>query len=165
MATDLSNGTVNDILSDPVAVDLLEKQPLMRLAYTGIDGAPRVIPVGYLVRDGQIIFCTVPSSAKVDALRNDPRVAITIDVGQPPCCLLLRGTAEIEIVPGVPDDYLESSLRGIPVEAHQQFEAQVRQLYDEMARIVITPAWARLLDFQRTAPRAVERLVAAKTSG
>lgn len=163
MATDLTNGSVEEILTDPVAMDLIDKEPLMRLAYTGTDGAPRVIPVGYLVRDGQFIFCTVPSSAKVHALRSDPRVAITVDVGQPPpCCLLVRGTADIEIVPGVPDDYLESSFRGLPAESHEQFEAQVRQLYDEMARIVITPTWARLLDFQRTAPKAVERLVAAK---
>jgi hypothetical protein len=34
--------------------------------------------------------------------------------------------------------------------------------YDSMVRIVVTPAWVRLNDFQRTAPRAVERLVQAK---
>ena len=164
MATDLNNATVTDILSDQVTLDLLDKEGLMRLAYTGADGAPRVIPLGYLFRDRQFIFCTVPSSAKVDALRADPRVAITIDAGQPLCCLLVRGTAEVEIVPGVPDDYLAASWRNIPAEAHEQFEAQVRHLYDEMARVVITPTWARLLDFQRTAPRAVERIVAAKGS-
>jgi hypothetical protein len=32
-----------------------------------------------------------------------------------------------------------------------------------MARIVITPTWVRLNDFVRHAPRAVERLVAAKS--
>jgi hypothetical protein len=31
-----------------------------------------------------------------------------------------------------------------------------------MVRVVVTPTWARLNDFQRTAPRAVERLVQAK---
>ena len=41
-------------------------------------------------------------------------------------------------------------------------EAQVRALYDSMVRIVVTPTWVRLNDFQRTAPRAVERLVRAK---
>ena len=119
MATDLNNASVADILSDPVTVDLIDKEGLMRLAYTGADGAPRVIPLGYLVRDRQFIFCTVPSSAKVDALRNDPRVAITVDSGQPLCCLLVRGTAEVEIVPGVPDDYLEASWRNMPAEAHE----------------------------------------------
>jgi hypothetical protein len=31
-----------------------------------------------------------------------------------------------------------------------------------MVRVVVTPTWVRLNDFQRTAPRAVERLIEAK---
>jgi hypothetical protein len=38
----------------------------------------------------------------------------------------------------------------------------VRALYDAMVRVVVTPSWVRLNDFQRTAPRAVERLLQAK---
>jgi Pyridoxamine 5'-phosphate oxidase len=154
---------ITEILSDSVTVDLIDQSPLMRIAYTGIDGGPRVVPVGYLVRNGTFVFCTVPSSDKVPALQLDPRVAITIDIGQPPCCLLLRGTAEVEIVDGVPEDYLAASHRGIPAEQQDSFDAQVRGLYDSMARIVVTPTWARLNDFQRTAPRAIERIVAAKS--
>jgi hypothetical protein len=74
----------------------------------------------------------------------------------------VRGTAEVEIVAGVPEEYLAASRRTVPADAHEQFETQVRQLYDEMARITVTPTWARLNDFVRTAPRAVERLVQAK---
>jgi hypothetical protein len=77
--------------------------------------------------------------------------------------LLLHGTAQVEIVAGVPQDYLEASHRTLPVEHQDTFDAQVRSLYDSMARIVVTPTWARLNDFQRTAPRAVERIVAAKS--
>jgi Pyridoxamine 5'-phosphate oxidase len=159
----MNTDAVNAVLSDPVTVDLIEKSPLLRVAYTGTDGAPRVVPLAYIVRDGKFIFCTVSSSAKVDALRTDPRVALTIDIASPPCCLLVHGTAEVEIVDGVPEEYLTASKRSVPVEAHEQFEAQVRHLYDDMARIVITPAWVRLNDFVRTAPRAVERLVQAKS--
>jgi hypothetical protein len=91
-------------------------------------------------------------------------VAVTIDVGgMPPCCLLVRGTAALDEVDGVPDDYLEASWRGMPEQARGEFEKQVRQLYDSMVRITITPTWARLLDFDRTAPQAVERLVAQKS--
>lgn len=153
---------ITTILTDPVTVDLIEQSPLLRVAYTGPDGAPRVVPVAYVVRDGRFVVCTIPTSVKVAALRADPRVALTIDVAMPPCCLLVRGTAEIEIVDGVPEDYLEAARRSVPPEAHEQFEAQVRGLYDQMARIVVTPTWVRLLDFQRTAPQEVERLVAAK---
>jgi hypothetical protein len=77
-------------------------------------------------------------------------VAITIDVAHPPCCLLLRGNAKIEIVEGVPDDYLEASHRNLPADQHGAFDARVRELYDPMARIVITPTWVRLNDFHRT---------------
>ena len=131
--------------------------------YTGPDGAPRVVPVAYLLRDGTFVFCTITSSDKVPALRRDPRVAITIDVTQPLCCLLVRGTAEVEIVEGVPDEYLEASHRNLPPEQHEAFDAQVRGLYDSMAHIVVTPTWVRLNDFRRIAPRAVERIVAAKS--
>jgi nitroimidazol reductase NimA-like FMN-containing flavoprotein (pyridoxamine 5'-phosphate oxidase superfamily) len=74
------------VLSDPVTVDLIEQSPLLRVAYTGTDGAPRVVPLAYLLRQGRFVFCTVTSSAKVEALRRDPRVALTIDVASPVCC-------------------------------------------------------------------------------
>ena len=155
--------SVAETLGDPVTLDLIERSPLMRLAYTGLDGAPRVVPVAYVVRGGTFVFCTVPTSDKVRSLQRDPRIAITIDIDLPPCCLLLRGTAEVQIVPGVPDEYLKASHRNVPAEHHGDFDAQVRALYDSMARIVVTPTWARLNDFRRTAPRAVERLVAARS--
>lgn len=153
---------INSVLSDSVTVNLIDQSPLLRIAYTGIDGAPRVVPLGYLLCDGQFIFCTVSSSAKVGALRRDPRVALTIDIASPPCCLLVRGTARVEIVEGVPEEYLTAARRTVPPAAQQQFEAQVRHLYHDMARITISPSWARLNDFVRTAPRAVEHLVQAK---
>ena len=153
---------INSVLSDPVTTDLIEQSPLLRVAYTGTDGAPRVVPLGYLLRDGRFIFCTVSSSAKVEALRQDPRVALTIDIASPPCCLLVRGTARVEIIRGVPEEYLTAAKRNVAPAAHEQFEAQVRHLYDDMARITVTPSWVRLNDFVRTAPRAVERLVQAK---
>lgn len=36
----------------------------------------------------------------------------------------------------------------------------VRALYDTMVRIVVTPAWAKLIDFDETLPAAVEQLIA-----
>ena len=38
------------------------------------------------------------------------------------------------------------------------WEAEVRSLYDGMVRIVVTPTWAKLIDFERTLPSAVEEL-------
>jgi hypothetical protein len=35
----------------------------------------------------------------------------------------------------------------------------VRSLYDGMVRIVVTPTWAKLIDFETTLPTAIEELV------
>jgi hypothetical protein len=156
---------ITEILTDPVTVDLVEKQPIMQIAYAAVDGSPRAVPVGYLLREGKFLFFTIPSSDKVAALRRDPRIALTIDVFPPPCCLLVRGTVDLREEDGVPDEYLEASFRTMPAEQHAAFEEQVRALYDSMVRVVVTPTWVRLNDFQRTAPRAVERLVQAKQGG
>ena len=40
-----------------------------------------------------------------------------------------------------------------------EWEAEVRSLYDGMVRIVVTPTWAKLIDFETTLPSAVEELV------
>ncbi|HWU22659.1 MAG TPA: hypothetical protein VN088_14085 [Nocardioides sp.] len=40
------------------------------------------------------------------------------------------------------------------------WEAEVRSLYaDGMVRIVITPTWAKLIDFETALPSAVQELV------
>jgi Pyridoxamine 5'-phosphate oxidase len=154
---------VAEIFADRTTRELIERAPLMRLAYSAPDGSPRVIPTGYLERDATLIMYTIPTSAKVTALRADPRVAVTIDVaGMPPCALLVRGTCAIEIVDGIPEGYLEAGRRTMDGAAFAQWEAGVRRLYDSMAVLTITPTWAKLLDFERTVPAEVERLVRAR---
>jgi hypothetical protein len=39
------------------------------------------------------------------------------------------------------------------------WEANIRPLSDGMVRIVVTPPWARLIDFETTLPNAVEEPV------
>ena len=109
---------LTEILTDPVTLDLVERQPIMQIGYGAADGSPRAVPVGYLLRDGRFLFFTIPGSDKVAALRRDPRIALTVDVFPPPCCLLVRGTAELHEEQGVPDEYLEASFRTMPVDQH-----------------------------------------------
>ena len=61
---------------------------------------------------------TVPRSAKVRALRHDPRVAVTVDTQDqwPPRALLIRGTAHVELVEGVPDAFVEAGRKVTPAE-------------------------------------------------
>jgi hypothetical protein len=148
------------VLELPISRQLLRDEPIMHLSYTGRDRGPRVIPIGYLWDGGRFLMWTIPGAPKVDALQADGRVAITIDVpGPPPRVLLVRGRAMLETVDGVPDGYLQASRRAIPREAWEDFETQVRGMYKQMVAVTITPEWARLLDFETTAPVAVEKLM------
>jgi hypothetical protein len=89
---------------------------------------------------------------------------MTIDTDtQPPHTLLVRGTASIEIVDGVPDEYLEASRKALPPEQWSAFEDQVRSVYPQMARITIQPEWAKLLDFETRLPSAVEELISERS--
>lgn len=148
------------VMELPIARQLLREQAILHLSYTARDGGPRVIPIGYLWDGQRFLMYTIPGSAKVGALQADDRVAITIDVpGPPPRVLLVRGRAALETVDGVPDGYLKASFRGLPEEAWEEFETQVRGLYKQMVIVTVTPEWAKLLDFETTAPEAVERVI------
>jgi hypothetical protein len=151
---------VIQVLNDPLGQELLHTNPLARLAYLGGDGYPRVIPIGFYWNGAQIIVCTATSAPKVRALARNPKVALTIDTStQPPHVLLVRGTAQVQVIEGVPFEYLEASKKGIPQQQWSAFEAQVRTLYKEMARITITPQWAKLLDFETRLPDFLEQLI------
>jgi hypothetical protein len=149
-------------LHTPLAQQLLASAIPARFAYTGRDGDPRVVPVAFHWTGERIVVCTVEKSAKVAALRQNPRVAITIDTeGFPPKVLLVRGSAEVEMVEGVPDEYVTGSAKLVGEEAMPAWEAGVRALYPRMARITVTPDTVTLLDFETTIPKAVADLVTA----
>jgi hypothetical protein len=154
---------VTAVLNDPLAQELLETHRIARLAYDGLDGYPRAIPIGYYWSGHDIVICTPPNAPKVAALRANPKVALTIDTEtQPPHILLVRGTAAVEVVDGIPMEYIEASRKYIAPDAWDGFEVQVRALYKEMARIAITPDWAKVLDFETRLPVAVEELIAQR---
>jgi hypothetical protein len=149
------------VLNDPLAQELLQSDIPARLAYTGTDGLPRAIPIGFYWNGEAFIMATVPHAPKVRALRANPRVALTVDtVAFPPHVLLVRGHASLTVVDGVPDEYLEASKKSIrDPEQFASFETQVRGLYKQMVRIAITPLWAKLLDFETRLPSPVEQLI------
>jgi hypothetical protein len=159
---------VLDVLADPVARRLLDSANPARLAYVGRDGTPRVVPVGFLWDGTSIVIGTVPGSAKVAALRERPAVALTIDTSPPawpPNVLLVRGTATVTLVDGVFPEYVEASRKITPAEAFPAWQEGVSALYDQMARIDVTPTWATVHDFETRIPQAVEELARAKFGG
>jgi hypothetical protein len=152
------------VFNDPLAQQLLHSPIPARLAYTATDGSPRVVPVGYYWNGTEIVICTAPTAPKVRALTVNPAVALTIDTDtQPPHVLLVRGTAEITIVDGVPSEYLKGAKKRRTEQQRQDFEAHVRAIYKQMARIAIMPHWAKLLDFEERMPDFLRRLAEEST--
>ena len=148
------------VLNDPLAQELLDSNIPARLAYTGRDGAPRAIPIAFHWTGMEFVVCTPPHAAKVRALQANPKVALTIDTTTfPPHVLLVRGTARVEVVDGVPSEYLAGSRKIVGEAQFPAFAEQGRALYQQMARIAIMPEWAKLLDFETRLPRAVEQLI------
>ena len=156
---------VRAAMADPVARRLLESANPARLAYTAPDGTPRVVPVAFHWDGAALVIGTVPSSAKVAALKVNPAVALTIDTSPPawpPNVLLIRGTAKISMVDGVFPEYVAAARKVTPAEEFPQWEAGVNALYDRMARIDVTPTWVKIHDFETRLPQAVADLVKAK---
>jgi hypothetical protein len=160
---DMDRHEVAEVLAKPISLQLLGSSIPARLAYVGVDGAPRAIPIAFQWTGEQVVMATVPKSAKVRALRQNPRVALTIDTqGEwPPRVLLVRGAARLDLVDGVPDSYVEASRKLVPAEHFAGWEQGVRALYAQMVVITVEPDWVKLLDFETTIPRAVEELVSA----
>ena len=162
----MTNEEIAEILAKPYAQQLLNGPEPARMAYNGLDGDPRVIPIGFWTEGERVVMATVPKSAKVAALRKNPKVALTIDQGAfPPKVLLIRGTAEVELVDGIPDGYLNAGHKVMTDDQYPEWVAGVQGLYDEMVVITITPTWAKLLDFETTIPQAVEDLIKQKSAG
>ena len=154
---------IAEILAKPYSQDLLSGKIPARFAYIGLDGDPRVIPVGFHWDGETLQIFTVPKSAKVKALQQNPRVSITIDTeGYPPKALLLRGSAKVDLLDGVPDEYVEASGKIVPDDQFEQWQEGVRALYTQMVRISITFDWVKLLDFETTIPKAVEDIIREK---
>jgi hypothetical protein len=144
----------DDSTAEELALDgareLLERAPLLRLAYTGTDGSPRVIPIGFWWNGSELVFCTAVTSPKVRALAERPEVAVTIDVGNTPAdaeALLVRGVARLETVDGIPEEYISASAKALSPEDVAVFRDSVTGMYDQMVRISVRPTWARYFDF------------------
>jgi hypothetical protein len=152
---------IAEVLSRPLSRELLARD-VARLAYVARDGTPRNIPIIFAWNGSHIVMCTPRNAPKLRALSENPMVALTIDTEvHPPKILLVRGRAELDVVDGIPDEYLQTtSTYEMTPEQRVEWEAEVRSLYhDGMVRVVVTPTWAKLIDFETTLPSAVGELL------
>ncbi len=151
---------ISEVLNRPISQELLARD-VTRLGYVARDGTPRTIPIGFTWNGAEIVMCTTKNAPKLTALRHNPAVALTIDTEvHPPKILLIRGRAELDVVEGIPEEYLQTNgTYEMTPEQRVEWEAEVRSLYDGMVRSGVTPAWAKLIDFETTLPSAVEELI------
>jgi hypothetical protein len=119
---------ITDVLNRPISQELLARD-LTRLAYVAKDGTPRSIPIGFTWNGSTIVMCTAKNAAKVPALRHNPAVALTIDTEvHPPTILLIRGRAELDVVEGIPEEFLEmNGTYTMTSEQRVEWEAEVSE--------------------------------------
>ncbi len=150
---------IDEVLNRPLSQELLGRD-LASLAFVAQDGTPRNIPIGFCWNGAEIVMCTSKNARKLAMLAEYPAVAFTIDTEEfPPKILSVRGKVELDFVDDIPDEYLQVS-RSMTPEQRAEWEVGVRSLYsDGMVRIVLTPTWAKLTDFETTLPDNVAELV------
>ena len=67
-----------------------------KLATVRADGRPHVVPVWFVVDDGDIVFNTWHTSVKARNLRRDHRATIAVDLQEPPYAyVMIEGTVTI----------------------------------------------------------------------
>jgi hypothetical protein len=156
----MNPSAVAEVLNKPLSQELLARD-LTRLAFVARDGTPRSIPIGFFWNGTEIVMCTAKNARKLPMLRRNPAVAMTIDTeSHPPKVLLMRGRAELDVVDGIPSEYLQwNGAYEMTPEQRAEWEVGVRSLYDGMVRVVVKPTWAKLIDFETTLPTAIEELM------
>ena len=144
-----------ELLQDPVAETLLSSNIPARLAYTWLDGTPRVVPIWFHWTGDQIVLGSPSKAPKFKALAADPRVALTIDdhTEWPHKVLLVRGTASVEMLDDVVPEYALAATRYFGPEQGPAWVATLRG--EPMGRISISPTWAGVLDFETRFPSAL----------
>ena len=146
-----------ELLRDPVAQDLLRSNLIAHLAYTALDGRPRVVPV-WFHWTGEVLILDSPHGApKIEALKRNPAVAISIDTDEfPHKVLQIHGSAQVEEFDDVPQEYAESAKRYFGPEQGPAWIDQLHKMGRQaMARITVRPERVVILDFVKRFPKAL----------
>jgi hypothetical protein len=153
MTTSTSDTIVETMNTDPYVRQLLQAPIPARLAYIGLDGTPRVVPLSYIWDGAAFVFASDPAWYKVRAIAANPNVALTVDSNDfPPLILSARGVASIAYDQGLPDQYVEASRRIVGEEKFPSWEREVRSENRNMCLIRVTPTWLKVVDFETRFP-------------
>jgi PPOX class probable F420-dependent enzyme len=84
-------------LSDPKVREFLSYGTrTAKVAFTASDGRPLVTPVWFLLDGDEIVFTTGKETAKGKALQRDSRIAMVVDLEEPPyAAVQIQGTVAL----------------------------------------------------------------------
>ncbi|MFD0973519.1 pyridoxamine 5'-phosphate oxidase family protein [Plantactinospora endophytica] len=164
-ATGLRQGDVK-LLETPIAQRLLSTPLVARMAYTGRDGAPRLIPVNFLWTGEELVVGAFAGNYKVRDLRTRPDVAVCIDTAEGlPQVLMLRGKVTLAEVDGVLPEYATIQRAGMGDEVGDAYVKAIDKPGLRMVRIGLRPTWVGVLDFQERFPAMTPEPVQAALRG
>lgn len=144
---------VDTLNTDPFVQQLLAAPIPARIAYIGLDGNPRVVPVSYLWDGAHFVFASPPEWYKIKSIVKNPHVAFTVDTTDfPPLILSVRGIATVEFDQGLPEVYVEASRRIVGEDKMPEWERNVRSENRNMALVRIKPTWIKVVDFETRYP-------------
>jgi len=141
------------LLESETAQRLLASKLPARIAYTGLDGNPRAVPIWFTWTGDELVMASFAGAAKARALRAHPELAVTIDTDTFPAdVLLLRGEATVADVDGFVPEYVETLKRYLGDEGAAGFLSQFDESMTRMHRIGVRPDWIGVLDFKTRLP-------------
>jgi hypothetical protein len=147
-----------ELLSDPLAQQLLASTIPARFAYVWPDGSPRVVSLWFHWTGRDLVLATFGLAPKVRALRSGQPVALTIDTEAPPNHVLsVRGRVDVREVRGVVHEYALAAERYL---GHAAAAGYLGSLPAEvpMLRIAVQPERVVLLDFESRFPSALRAI-------
>ncbi|MGI5204587.1 pyridoxamine 5'-phosphate oxidase family protein [Spirillospora sp. CA-108201] len=158
---DLPQGDVR-LLETGVAKRLLDSAIPARLAFTAVDGTPRIMSSWFTWTGEELVMAThvhcppmgiLRPAARIRALHERPDVAVSIDTdAQPPEVLLLRGRVSITEVDGMVPEQAQAARRFLGEEGGAGYVAGADHPETRMARIALRPTWVGVIDFQTRLP-------------
>ena len=145
------------LLDEPLAQELLQSKLPAYLAYNCHDNSPRLIPIGFHWNDREIVLCSPPDAPKMRVLQDGIKVALTITSERTPMQVLsIRGSVRVELVEGMPPEYVAMTERTSGKEHAGTWLTQAGRMWPVMVRIFVQPEWVGLIDFETRFPSAVE---------
>ncbi len=154
--------TIRAVLETEQARELLASSIPARLAFTALEGTPRVVPTWFHWTGSELVMVTYTAgpeigirhpASRIAALRARPDVALCIDTEPfPPKSLTRRGRVKVTEVQGIAPEYAAAAHRYLGVDAASAMLAAVDQPGTAQARITLRPSWVGRLDFASRLP-------------